>query len=301
MPGSASKKNIKRLFTLVCLTLIFSFSVEEVITAQSVETLEVTFIDVGQGDSALITTSSGVDILIDAGPKSAGETVVSLITAKGITELDVVVISHNHADHIGGLLALLQSPIFVEEILYNGAACTTLICQDVWTEMGFRGITPQAVRSGDSFNWGPVTSVVLNPQPDLTGDENEDSVVMQVDFYETNLLYTGDIGFSTETALLEAGMLNPVEVLKVAHHGSAASTSAEFLSAVTPLDSVISVGASNAYGHPSEETLGRLAAAGTAVYRTDLEGTFSFRFSPDGSQIVPILIYLPVMMAGGHE
>lgn len=301
MQGSASRKTIPWLVILVLFTFLFSFSTEGVISAQPVETLAVTFIDVGQGDSSLITTSGGVDILIDAGPKSAGIAVVSFLTDKGITELEVIVISHNHADHLGGLVAVLQSPIVVGQILYNGSTCTTLICQEVWAEMGKRGITPQPVRSGDAFTWGSVTSTVLNPQPVPTGDENEDSIVMQVVFYETDLLYTGDIGFSTETTLLDAGVLNPVEVLKVAHHGSAASTSTEFLSAVTPLNSVISVGANNSYGHPSEEMLDRLTAAGTALHRTDLDGTISFRFSPDGSEIVPVLIYLPVMMSGGEH
>lgn len=299
MQGSASRKTIPWLVILILFTLLFSFSTEGVISAQPVETLTVTFIDVGQGDSSLLSTSNGTDILIDAGPKSAGAAVLALLNAKGITELDVIVISHNHADHLGGLVDLLQSPIAVGAVLYNGNACTTLICQDVWAEMGTRGLTPQAVDAGDSFSWGSVTSAVLNPQSPGTGDENEDSIVMHVAFYEIDLLYTGDIGFATETLLLDGGVLPPVEVLKVAHHGSASSTSTAFLTAVTPGVSVISVGAENAYGHPSEETLARLNASGTAVHRTDQAGTISFRFNPDGAQIVPILIYLPLMTAGG--
>lgn len=299
MPGRTSRKTIPWFITLVLLTLIFSFSTEAVISAQPVETLEVTFIDVGQGDSSLLSTSSGTDILIDAGPKSAGAAVVSFLNAKGITELDVIVISHNHADHLGGLVALFQSPIAVGTVLHNGNACETLICQEVRLEMGKRGITPQAVDSGDSFTWGPVTSAILNPQSPPTGDENEDSVVMHVAFYEADVFYTGDIGFSTETILLNAGVLSPVEVLKVAHHGSAASTSTEFLTAVTPQVSVISVGAENSYGHPSDEALDRLDASGTAVHRTDLAGDISFILNSEGIIQEPILIYLPLMLSGG--
>ena len=90
-----------------------------------------------------------------------------------------------------------------------------------------------------------------------------------------------------------------MEVLKVAHHGSAGSTSTDFLAAVTPGVSVISVGAENAYDHPSEETLSRLADSGTDVHRTDQAGTITFKFNPDGAQIVPLLIYLPLMTGGG--
>jgi len=301
MPGSISRRQTLRLVAFVLFALTFSLSPKGVISAQPAETLAVTFIDVGQGDSSLLRTSTGTDILIDAGPESAGETVLSFLNAKGITELDVIVISHNHADHLGGLVAVLQSPIAVGQILYNGNDCTSLICQEVWVEMGKRGIIPQVVDAGDAFTWGSVTSLVLNPQAAATGDENEDSVVLDLDFYETDLLYTGDIGFATETVLLDAVLLTPVELLKVAHHGSAGSTSTDFLAAVTPQISAISVGAENAYGHPSEETLTRLTASGAEVRRTDLEGNISFVFSEDGLALEPLLIYMPLMMAGGDH
>ena len=299
MPGNPSKKHTAWFIILVLI--VFLFSTHEVTTAQPVETLVVTFIDVGQGDSSLLRTSSGTDILIDAGPESAGETVLSFLTAEGITELDVIVISHNHADHLGGLVEVLQSPITVGQILYNGNDCTTLICQDVWAEIGKRGMTPQAVDAGDSFTWGSVTTAVLNPQTTATGDENEDSIVMHVDFYEVDLLYTGDIGSAAETTLLDSGALIPIELLKVAHHGSDASTSSEFLTAVTPQVAVISVGAENAYGHPGEETLNRLVDLEIAVHRTDLEGTLTFTFLPEGFAPEPILIYFPLIRSKGEK
>ena len=301
MPGCGSRKFISWFITLILIILRYPFSAEGVISAQPTETLEVTFIDVGQGDSSLLRTSSGIDVLIDAGPESAGDGVLSFLNSKGVTELDVIVISHNHADHLGGLVAILQSPIDIGVVLFNGNTCTTLICQEVWVEIEKREITPQAAAAGDSFTWGSLTSAVLNPQSTGSGDENEDSIVLHVDFYEVDLLYTGDIGFATETALLDAAALTPVEVLKVAHHGSATSTSAEFLDAVVPQKAVISVGVENTYGHPSEETLTRLADSGAAVHRTDLVGTTSFRFSPDGAEIVTLLIYLPLMRHGSGQ
>ncbi len=281
---------------MIAILLLFSLSIGQQISAQALDTLEVSFIDVGQGDSSLLSTANGWDILIDAGPESAGPAVLAFLNAKGITELDAIVISHNHADHLGGLVDLLQSPIVIGEVLYNGLACTTLICQDVWAEMGKRGITPQAVNAGDTFVWGPLDAAVLNPQAAPTGDENEDSVVLHLDFYETDLLYTGDIGFSTESILIDASVLNPVDLLKVAHHGSAYSTSSNFLAAVAPQDSVISVGAGNPYGHPSDETLSRLISSGTTLHRTDLVGDILFTYYSEAPTPNEISVFLPLFV-----
>ena len=132
---------------------------------------------------------------------------------------------------------------------------------------------------------------------------NGTSIVLAVSLGRQRILLTADLEDDHDADLLEIipDDGHRWDLLKVAHHGSAYSTSEAFLSAVTPQHSVISVGAENAYDHPSEETLGRLDASGTAVHRTDLDGTITFRFSPDGSEIAPILIYLPVMMSGdGH-
>jgi len=263
-------------FTIIfLLTTIFFLCEFQEVSAQSSEELLVTFIDVGQGDSSLLSTSSGFDILIDGGPSSAGQTVLSYLNAQGITNLEVIVISHLHADHIGGLIEVLQSGINVETIIYNGSSCATITCQDVWTEIGLRGITPIAVDAGDYFNWGSISTTILNPQPSPTGDENEDSVVMDVTFSDERLLYTGDIGFSTETLLMNQGVLAVTDILKVAHHGSAYSTSFDFLNITNPINAVISVG-ENSYGHPSPDTLIRLGNSGATTYRTDLVGNIIF-------------------------
>ena len=210
----------------------------------------VTFIDVGQGDSSLLSTSSGFDILLDGGPRHSGDEVLSYLTSSGVDDLEVVVISHQDADHIGGLIDVFQSTIEIDSVIYNGNACTTNTCQSLWGEVAKRGITPIVVDAGDTFNWGPITTTVLNPQITPTGDENEDSVVMELSFSDVGILYTGDIGDSTENILLNQGVLNPVDNLKVAHHGSKNSTSMDFFYTTTPENAVISVG-QNSYGHPA--------------------------------------------------
>lgn len=287
------------LAVLVLLSALVNFPDHDHVLAESYDVLYVTFIDVGQGDSALLRTSSGTTILIDAGPTSAGQTVVSFLVAEGITTLDVVVMSHNHADHIGGFIDVFGSGIEVSLVLYNGNSCTTVICQNVWSGMSDRDLVPNAVQSGDSYVWGAVSSEILNPQPTATGDENEDSIVMTIAFYRHSLLFTGDIGFMTETRLVNQGLLHRQDVLKVAHHGSAYSTSTEFLNLVKPVNAVISVGASNSYGHPSSDTLSRLADSGANIFRTDFDDnvTFSFSGSEHGSPI-ETQIFLPVIMSG---
>jgi beta-lactamase superfamily II metal-dependent hydrolase len=287
---------------VACLAAVFFYLVflfvpgNRQVVAQPVDQLFVTYIDVGQGDSALLRTSNGLNLLIDAGPTSSGQTVVSYLDAQGITSLDVIVISHNHEDHIGGLLAVFQSEIEAGLVLYNGNSCSTIICQNVWAAMADREIIPAAVLAGDSFVWDSIAVDILNPRPSPTGDENEDSIVMNVTFYDHQLLFTGDIGFSTETLLISNGVLQTQDVLKVAHHGSAYSTSTAFLDVVKPKNAVISVGANNSYGHPSDDTLNRLSLSGARLYRTDFDGnvTFAFDSTPQEEPSVE-RIYLPLV------
>jgi competence protein ComEC len=287
-----------RVLIVISLLVIFWAHPNFNAAAQTTESLSVTFLDAGQGDSSVISTSNGFDILIDAGPESAGEAVVAFLTNYGIDSLEVIVISHNHEDHLGGLVDVLQSSISVLNIYYNGSSCTTQICAHVWTEMGNRGITPIALTNGDTFNWDTVDANILNPRTSQTGDANEDSVVMDLTFFDDEILYTGDIGFDTENDLLNQSLLHPIDILKVAHHGSAYSTSTAFLTTTFPVNSVISVGADNAYGHPNSETLTRLSNAGTTIYRTDLDGDVSFTLYKTEPQAAAFT-YLPLIMNGG--
>lgn len=284
------------LASITLLLTLVIFPVIDPVKAQPYDVLHVTFIDVGQGDSALLRTDSGTTILIDAGPRSAGNTVVSFLDIEGITTLDVLVLSHNHEDHIGGVVDVLNAGIEIHLVLYNGNDCTTNICHTVWAGMSDRGIVPNAVRTGDTFTWGAITSEILNPQPIPTGNENEDSIVMTTVFYNHSLLFTGDIGFTTETRLINQTVLRKQDVLKVAHHGSAYSTSTAFLDLVKPNDAIISVGVNNAYGHPSSETLSRLADSGANIFRTDLDGNVTFAFiGVEQAQPVETQVYLPLI------
>jgi len=256
------------LLIIIPLLLVTSLA-----RGQSGGSLCVAFIDVGQGDSIWLHASDGTDVLIDGGTQSAGADVLSYLQARHVDDIEVMIVSHGDADHTGGLIELLRSSIPVDAVIHNGQPCPNLVtCPTFYLETQNRGLTPTPAVAGQAYSWGPLSASVLNPQSPPTGSSNEDSVVLLVSYGTVHLMFTGDIGSTTEQTILTLGMPLAAEVLKVAHHGSAGSSSATFLAAVAPDLAVISVG-SNPYGHPSSEVLDRLAAAGAEVYRTDEDGT----------------------------
>ena len=266
-PRHGPRVSLLTVAVIFLLLLLNSFA-----HGQLDNTLHVSFIDVGQGDSILLSTSDDTNVLVDAGRPWAGPTVEAYLRDEGIHHIDVVVMSHGHADHIGGLITLFRSDISVGSVVYNGLPCTTATCLTVWEEMEKRGLTPTPAVAGQTHTWGSLDVEVLNPQPTPRGDQNEDSVVKVVTFGDNRFLFTGDIGFPTENTLLAEGMSLAADVLKVAHHGSRYSSSTAFLDAVGAEVAVICVG-DNPYGHPTEEALERLQVAGAYVFRTDEDGT----------------------------
>jgi competence protein ComEC len=272
---------------------------------QADNTLQVDYIDVGQGDSILLQASDGTDILIDGGPRSAGPTVVAHLQSKGVDDIEVLVLTHGDADHVGGLISVLQSAIPVESVIYNGQDHTTLTYQEFLTETQKRGLVPTPVQAGQTYTWGPLDASVLNPQAVLDADQNENSVVLLVVYGETRFLFAGDIGSETEQVLLESvtGTLTlryqlPADVLKVAHHGSQYSSSAAFLEAVGAEVAVISVGADNPYEYPAQETLDRLQAAGAQIFRTDQDGTVVIATDGQTWEVVAVdyFVFLPLIV-----
>ncbi|MBR1796619.1 MAG: DNA internalization-related competence protein ComEC/Rec2 [Clostridiales bacterium] len=208
----------------------------------------VIFIDVGQGDSCLIM-SEGRSILIDGGVEAEGRySVSSVLDYYGIDSVDLAVASHMDEDHIGGLNYLAS----------QGRIENFLTCYDL--------------RKGDEIRFTEdIIFTVLWPER-VTDGGNEDSVVLRLDYNDFSILYTGDIGFRSESILIDEGADIDTDILKVGHHGSAYSTSEEFLEAVSPDTAVISVVENSPYGHPAPETLRRLEEYGCDIRRTDLEG-----------------------------
>ncbi|NOY27247.1 MAG: MBL fold metallo-hydrolase, partial [Oligoflexia bacterium] len=256
----------------LCLTLCLALLVVWALPALA-GTVRVEMLDVGQGDSILITTPAGKRVLIDGGIKQAD--VVDKLRQRGVTQLDLVVATHPHADHIGGLADVLAA-LPVKFYTDNGLPHTTQVYAKLMQMVDDRGITYRPAQVGQSFHLddGIVIDVLFPTGTPLTGtrsDLNANSVVLRMTHGDRCFLFTGDSEDPTETELERNG-LEPCDVLKVAHHGSRYSTSDAWLRLVKPTIALISAGVHNRYGHPAPETLQRLAHAGVQVYRTDTMG-----------------------------
>lgn len=253
------------------LLALFLISGLRAVTAQSNQ-LKITYLNVGQGDSALIHGPDGFDVLIDGGETDAGPTVAAYLRSEGVDDVDVLLASHNDSDHIGGLVDVLNmADIPVAQVLYNGYDADSNIFRQFATAAALEGAALQPAQYPAAYTWGAASAYILNPLSGLTGtiDQNNASVMVLLVYGDQKFLFPGDIEAEGELAVLLRGTPSAAQVLKVAHHGSDTSTGAEFLAAVQPTDAVISVGAGNSYGHPDLEVLDRLKSAGVRTWRTD--------------------------------
>jgi competence protein ComEC len=251
--------------------------------------LHIAFLDVGQGDAALVTTPHGQQILVDGGPSP-----IALAAALGQEmpfwdrSIDMIVMSHADADHITGLAAALDR-YRVRSWLDNGRSDDDPVYAQCLSSLEQGDVNHYCAQGGDLIELGDglVIEILSPPREKRFGtasDANSDSLVARVVWGDARFLFTGDITAETEQYLLESGQRLSSDVLKVAHHGSNGSTTSQFLRAVDPAYAVISVGADNQFGHPADAVLERIGEVGQIeIYRTDTQGTIEF--ITDGQRI----------------
>ncbi|MHB9144115.1 MAG: DNA internalization-related competence protein ComEC/Rec2 [Symbiobacteriia bacterium] len=254
--------------------------------------LDATFIDVGQGDSAIIRLPDGRWLLVDGGGyqdgASAGDwdpgekVVVPYLERLGVQRLDYVVATHPHADHVGGLRAVVKR-FPVGELWWGGLDSKLPAHLALLAAVRDRGIPLHQVERGERLQLGEVRVTVLGPPANVyegqRSDENANSVVLLLEYGQARLLLAADIEAPVEEDLLRSGLLgrdSGLTLLKVGHHGSRYASSALWLGALQPGAAVVSVGP-NSFGHPARDTMGRLAQAGGLVLRTDRDGALLFR------------------------
>jgi beta-lactamase superfamily II metal-dependent hydrolase len=249
--------------------------------------LLVTFLDVGQGDAAFLQSPSGKTMLIDGGPESAFSTIDQFLSNKGVVGLDVVLASHLHADHIGGLIQLVDTyPI--GNFYYppfDAESETYFQLLDALKESQATVSSPLA-GVDTLIPWDDAVEIrILAPYQTVYSDYNDTSYILRVSYGDTAILFTGDATTLGEKLALKAQPNHyfHANVLKVGHHGSSDSTSKKFLKAVNPTIAVISVGKDNDYGLPDEALLDRLKDAGITVYRTDENGSITLLL--DGTNV----------------
>jgi len=249
--------------------------------------LAVHFLDVGQGDAAVLRTPHGHWVVLDGGPRGAGgdagrRVVVPFLRRRGVARVSLVIASHGDADHLGGLPAVVETfrPALVLE---PGEPLGKPLYLDWLAEVEASGARWTPARSGDRLVVDSVVFEVLSPDPrwaSIPMDANEHSVVLRVRYGVVTLLFAGDAGLPVEARL--AGRVGRVDVLKIGHHGSRSATSTRWLAELQPATAIISVGRGNRYGHPAPDVLDRLARAGIAVLRTDRAGTITL--TTDGTR-----------------
>ena len=244
--------------------------------------LEVCFIDCGQGDAILIKSPTGKYMLVDGGKSEEGDNITEFLRNQGVKQLAVVVGTHPHSDHIGGLAKIINTfpveKVYLPRVTHNTTAFETLL-----KAIKGKNLKISTARQGEEIPLEGIKARFIGPVGENYEDINNYSAVIRIDYGDNSFILTGDAEEISEKEMIDSGEKLKADVLKVGHHGSSSSTCLAFLKAVAPQYAVIMCGVDNDYGHPHRETLVALDAVGVKVYRTDLHGTIIMK--SDGQKI----------------
>lgn len=238
------------------------------------------FLDVGQGDSSYIEMPDGKDALIDGGPNSKVLTELGQVMPFYDKELDLVILTHNHADHLNGIVEVLKR-YNVREMWISGAIHTSDKYLEMLQLLKEKNIKTVVVKEGYEKYFDAVKVRVVYPDESYKGVKPEDqhsaTVVTRWTYGKSSLLETGDLGLDQIDKIMTSDEIIKVDILKVPHHGSATGLTEDFLARIAPKVAVISVGKKNSFGHPKQSILNLLKNNGVKIYRTDLNGRVGFQ------------------------
>jgi competence protein ComEC len=280
--GPARFRPLGLVALLACGLAIVSGRASGYATPPADGRLRLTVFDVGQGDAMLLQMPRGSALMVDAGGVAFGASTFDIgsrvlapaLWANGVRSLDVLALTHGDPDHVGGARSILRD-FHPREVWEGVPVAHHLALREMLAEARLAGSRVEPRRAGDRFDIEGAQVRILHPPPpdwERFRVRNDDSLVLEVRYGETALLLTGDISAEVERSLIPRLSPSRTRILKVAHHGSRTSTSAELLAAWRPQIAVISCGRGNRFGHPSPEVLRRLDAAKVRVYRTDRDG-----------------------------
>lgn len=248
--------------------------------------IDARFIDVGQGDCEILKIAQGSSTffaLVDTGDQHAYPKIASELSEIGCSEINVLVLTHPDADHVGSATGVLNN-YKVDRVWQSGFTKKTKVWQDTSATINAKQIPSETVQKGTQDVWNGATVKVLNPTPQTSTDSNNSSVVLLVSVGDKDILLMGDAENEAQ-ANMALDAPPKVEVYKVPHHGSAGAYYPPFLNAIHPDYSVIEVGAGNSYGHPRPEVLQALIGIGSKVYRTDQNGDVGATVTPDSVDV----------------
>lgn len=268
------------LLTLILLMagIVFPGSGEKVLASGG--SMTVHFLDVGQGLSILVQ-SEGQNLLYDGGPRSASSYVVSYLQEQNVSEIDYLISSHYDEDHVSGLIGCLNA-FQVDNVIGADYIHDSSLYGSFMDAVAAHGLEVQHPAVGAEYTFGSGEFTILSPK-EISKESNANSVAIKLTNGENSFVFTGDADFNCEADMVNSGLDLSCDVLSVGHHGSATSTSWDFLQAAVPEFAVISCGAGNMYGHPHADTMEKLSDMGIQVYRSDEQGTIVA--SSDGSAI----------------
>ncbi len=264
---------------------------------------KLTFINVGQGDAALLQDPTGFTVIIDGGKSASGPELVRFIREQQIRQIDVMVASHPDRDHVSGLIDVLQmNDVPVKSVVYNGYPGITQTWADFAAAVQQEGLTFTVIDFPRTFYWGMFTVMAANPEAALTNpDSNDACLALMVGTGSLKTFFACDLNSGQESIILSRSIDVDADILKVAHHGSREGTSQAFVDASTPKEAILSVGV-NDYGHPDPAVTARLEAAGARVWRMDVTGNITIY--TDGSDYsvnrplatLGLSLYLPIIL-----